>query len=252
MLMQSSLQRALVPRWSAMTRRLKIFTGKSVLTGALLSAGWFFPADAQAQLANQYNLAATAGTFTPLAATATQVPLLKADSYIMPATTFPGGFVFNYEGVNYTQFRATSNGTITFNTTTTSSGTTNELAALATNSRPLLAPLWDDLDGNATGGSNASYEVTGTAGSQVFTFEWLNWEFNYASTTPVVSFQVKLYEATGKIEFIYRPESGAVNSGSASIGIAGAAAGNFLSLNNFSTSPAVSSTSETTSINTKP
>src|SRR6476620_561978 len=115
MLMQSQLQRISVPRWSAMGKRLKTIAGRSVLAGALLSAGWLFPAVAQAQLANQYNFAASAGTFTPLAATATQVPLLKADTYIMPATTFPGGFVFNFEGVNYTQFRATSNGTITFN-----------------------------------------------------------------------------------------------------------------------------------------
>ncbi|WP_191906933.1 T9SS type A sorting domain-containing protein [Adhaeribacter soli] len=200
---------------------------------------------------NNYDFAATSGTFTPLPASATQVAAMKADTYVMPATNI--GFTFNFDGVNYTQFRASSNGLFSFNTGATTT-TLNDLAATAAANRPLLAPLWDDLDGRATGGSNASYEVTGTAGSRVFTFEWLNWEFNLLSTAPVVSFQVKLYEGTNKIEFVYRPESGAVNSGSASVGIAGVGTGpgNFLSVNGFSATPTISYLTETSNIGTKP
>src|SRR5690606_33479923 len=130
----------------------------------------------------------------------TSVANLLADGAISTSITFPNSFTFNFEGTDYTSFRATSDGYISFGTST-SNTLTNDLATTITSRRPLLAPLWDDLDGRATGGSKASYEVTGTAGSQVFTFEWLNWEFNYGSTAPVVSFQVKLYEADGKIEY---------------------------------------------------
>src|SRR5690606_2492933 len=52
--------------------------------------------------------------------------------------------------------------------------------------------------------------------------------------------------------YIYRSESGNVNSGGASIGIAGAAATNFISLTSTNTNPAVSRTSSFNSINTKP
>ncbi|GAB4284556.1 MAG: hypothetical protein Kow0068_09690 [Marinilabiliales bacterium] len=81
--------------------------------------------------------------------------------------------------------------------------------------------------------------------------EWRSWQWNWLASGPVISYQVKLYESDNHIEFIYRQESNAVNSGSASIGIQDAA-GNFQSLNNTGSSPTPSSTTETTSLNTKP
>src|SRR6185295_6947252 len=101
----------------------------------------------------------------------------------------------------------------------------------------------------------ASYLTTGTTGNHVFTFEWLHWEWYYNITTGYsISYQAKLYEATGQIDFIYPQESGPLGgvSESASIGLAGVASGNFLSLNNSSAAPTASSTTETTTINTKP
>ncbi|KAA9340916.1 beta strand repeat-containing protein [Adhaeribacter soli] len=250
--MQKQLPQKFRARSSKMARLLKRFGKVSAVAGGLLLGTTLNPTNLIAQsIQNNYDFSASSGTFTPLGASATQMPLVKADGYLSPAT--PIGFTFNFDGVDYSNFRVSSDGYISFGTSSTNTAT-NDLAATTAARRPLLAPLWDDLDGKATGGSNAAYEVTGTAGSRVFTYEWLNWEFNWSSNAPVISFQVKLYEGSNKIEFIYRPESGSVNSGGASVGIAGVGTGlgNFISLNNLSTNPSASYTTETTNISSKP
>jgi hypothetical protein len=81
------------------------------------------------------------------------------------------------------------------------------------------------------------------------------WDF--AAVTPSLSFQVKLYEATGVIEFVYQQESGSVelnSSGGTSIGITTTAtgSGSFLSLSDAGTNPSVSSTVETVNIGVRP
>ena len=71
--------------------------------------------------------------------------------------------------------------------------------------RPLLAPFWDNLN-MSTGG--VYYQTTGTAPSRVFTLEWNNARWPSTVTSGTISFQVKLYEGTGRIEYLYRPEAG--------------------------------------------
>ncbi len=90
--------------------------------------------------------------------------------------------------------------------------------------------------------ANVSYVTTGTAGNRIFSIQFLNAAWNYRAWGNTISFQVKLYEGTGKIEYLYRQESGSVRSASANIGITAAAtgSGNFLSVSNSGTS--VSST----------
>ncbi|WP_167856384.1 fibronectin type III domain-containing protein [Hymenobacter metallicola] len=180
---------------------------------------------------------------------------LTADTYL--SGVIPLGFSFVFDGAAYTQVKASSNGWLTFNTTGTSnhSGT---LAAAPAATRPLVAPLLDDLDGNPTGATaSGSYTTTGTAPNRVFTFEWLNWEWRYAANAPVLSFQVKLYEGSNRVEFIYRQESGATTATTAlgaSIGLAGlgTGSGSYLALSDASAAPTASSTAENTNINTKP
>lgn len=193
-----------------------------------------------------YTFAASSGTYTPLSG-GTDVDAIEADSQI--SSDLPIGFTFNFDGNDYTTFRASSNGIISFGTST-SSQTTNDLDGVGATARPLIAPLWDDNDGSATGGSQASYLLSGTAPNRVLTFEWLNWEWKYNSSDPVLSFQVKLYETSNVVEFVYSDAGGAVASGSASIGLSGIS--DFLSLDGTGTSPNVSSTTETSSISTKP
>ena len=190
-----------------------------------------------------YSFSASSGSFVPLTG-ATVITGGNADSYFSGA--LPIGFTFNYNGSTSSNFYFSSNGFISL-TNTIGIATTN---ALATATSPVLAPLWDDLDGAGPPGT-ASYLTTGSAPNRILTVEWLNWEWNYQTTTAVISFQVKLYEVDGHVEFIYNQNATAVNLGSASIGISGAV-GNYLSLNNSSASPSASSTTETTNISTKP
>ena len=200
---------------------------------------------------SSYAFTATTGTYTPLVA-GTAVTAIQADDVLSAAITIP--FTFTFNGTGYAGIKASSNGFITFNTAATSSSLTNDLDFGATTIRPLVAPLWDDIDGTTLYGGAASYQTSGVSPNQVFTFEWKNWQWNYTTITAIISFQVKLYEGTNIVEFIYQQEPGAVVSGSASIGIAGqtTGVGNFLSLNNSGAAPTVSSVTETITISTKP
>jgi hypothetical protein len=199
---------------------------------------------ASAQAVANYSFAATTGTFTAL--TGATSPALSSGT--VDDGTFaalPIGFDFWYMGSMYTTVSASTNGWLAMG----SSITDNPSNDLQTNgTRPLLAPLWDDL--SIAAASNVSYRTTGTAGSRIFTLQYLNVRWNYQATGAVISFQVQLSESSGKVSFIYRQESTAVSSASASIGItaAGTGSGNFLSVSGSAT---VSSTTQS-SITAKP
>lgn len=202
-----------------------------------------------AQGANTYQYSAVAGTYTNMA-TGTAFTAVQADD-VCPTTTIPLGFTFNFCGIDYTTIRASSNGYMTFSTGTASTAA-NATSSFAT-IKPALFWLWDDLDG-ATG--TALYATTGTAPNRIFTFQYKNWEWNWSTTGPNISCQVKLYESTNIIEYQYNPESAAGNpsgSGGASIGICdGLATPTYLSLNNGTATATASSTVFTDAIVTKP
>jgi subtilisin-like proprotein convertase family protein len=180
------------------------------------------------------------GTATSLTAT--------ADDQI--SASFPIGFNFEYAGTTYTSLRASSNGLLTFNATG-NTGATNNLNTATGSYRPGLAPLWDDLQC----ASGVTYQLSGTAPNQVLTVQWLNMEWNFGANASVISFQVKLYETTNVIDFVYRSEAAAGNptgNDGASIGLMGTLASDFLSLQNSTAAPTVSTTVSNNAISTKP
>ncbi|WP_118950639.1 Ig-like domain-containing protein [Taibaiella helva] len=232
----------------------KVFTVKwsrslAPLMLALLLLGVCYPLHAQIP-ASSYIFSSQAGTFTEITG-GTAVTSVQDDD--VQSAVINIGFNFIYCGNTYTSLRANSNGWLTFGGGTTSSGTMREntTANLAT-IKLLLMPLWDDLNGNA---GNASYLVTGTSPNQVFTFQWKSWKW-YWNGAVNISYQVKLYETTNVIEYIYRQEASAgTPSGSSgcTIGIGdGAATPTYLSLNNATATPTASSTTFTTDIQTRP
>lgn len=197
--------------------------------------------------AGDYSFAVSSATFTPITG-GTDVDAIEADYAI--SSVIPIGFTFVFDGISYTDVRAGSDGFLSFSATA-SAGTANDLDAGPANRRPLVAPLWDDHAGSVSASSSqASYVVTGTAPNRVFTFEWLNWEWNYGATDSVVSFQVKLYETTNEVQFTYKWEDyGSINSPSASIGLSGVST--FLSVTDIDTgTPTVSNTAEDSGIDT--
>jgi hypothetical protein len=198
------------------------------------------------QSITNYSFSASTNTFTNLSGST--IPPSSGDTNEGFANAIPIGFDFWYMGVRYTTASASSNGWLTLGSNITNALPANSLTSGGA-PRPILAPLWDDLNVQAAG--NVTYLTSGTTGSRVFTIQYLNVRWQTGASGPTMSFQARLYERTGRIEFIYRQESGAVSTPSASIGIAATAtgSGNFLSVSNTGTS--VSSTTEA-SITSKP
>ncbi len=204
-----------------------------------------------AQAITSYVFSATSGTFTPLSG-ATNAVLTNGDSDDGAYAGVPIGFNFIYNGNTYTQLSPQTNGSASFIVPLNSWNLNNNLATGLT--RPIIAPLWEDLD--MIDGS-VSYQTTGAAPNRIFTLQWLRARWSYQGLSPAISFQAKLYETTNRVQYVYRQEAGAIDSSTtfgASIGITGTTtgSGNFLSLNNAGTSPTASSTTETSTIVTKP
>jgi hypothetical protein len=123
------------------------------------------------------------------------------------------GFDFWYNGTRYTKFSVSTNGFIDFSSSAADGGASTgaygyDNAAFTGNGSGTwlaIAPFYDDM--TAQGGVDAlgnsiKYLVTGDAPNRVLTVEWINMAV-YSNTTPSLNFQVKLYETTGVIEFLY-------------------------------------------------
>lgn len=200
-----------------------------------------------------YTFTPSSGTFTALAG-ATVITPVSGDSDDGRFSPVPIGFTFKFDGTNFTQVSACTNGWMSFPTATNFARVNTLDGTIGGPNRPFVAPFFDDHDISGS----VSYLTTGTAPNRVFTMQWLNAKWDYIAAAAGISFQVKLYETTNRVQFIYRQEAGAigmdVNSFGASIGLAGTSigSGNYLSLNNSGTAPTTSSTVETLNISTKP
>lgn len=128
------------------------------------------------------------------------------------------GFDFWYNGVRYTQFCVSTNGFIDFSSSSDDGGPLlhqygpydDDMSEdLSTETSPLvIAPFYLDLTTYGAVdplGESIHYEVTGTPGSRVLTVEWYKVEPWVAGGggNPDFTFQVKLYESSGQIEFVY-------------------------------------------------
>lgn len=211
---------------------------------------------AQAQNINNYAFSSTQGTFIPISGGVT--PNLSLGDYDEGYfANIPIGFDFWYQGELVNQVHVSTNGFLglnSFNQLTSTSSANNNLSStvfMAAN-RPYLAPLWDNLDMDTTTGARFSYQTTGVEPNRVFTAEWLNAEWNWFANAPTISFQVKLYESTGVVEYIYNQEAASAFSPTASIGITSAASGNYISLSNAGANPSLSSSVSYNNINSKP
>jgi hypothetical protein len=191
-----------------------------------------------AQPASSYGFTALSGTYTTISG-GTELFEVEDDdmsSYSM----IPIGFAFNFCGTNYTTCKVNSNGWVSFADVFPQSWEMreNETYNLSLMT-PMLQPLWDDLAGYS---GICKYETTGTTPNQVFTIEWRGWTWFWYLGYETISFQVKLYETTNVIEFVYQQEPGQLDgfSEAATIGIANTDT-DFQTLDNSSTNPTPSS-----------
>ncbi len=201
-----------------------------------------------AQLAANYGFLATNGTYSSISGTTgvTSVALNCDDCNV---GSIPIGFTFRFCGTNYTTLAASSNGFLSL---------ANNVAAPATNlaanitGHGFLMPYWDDLyGGTATPAPATFYITTGTAPNRIFTFEWK--DFHKTATGAIYgNFQVKLYESTNNIEFVYGNGTFTAASGvAATIGIANTTT-DWQTLSDNTFAPLTSSTTFTDTITTLP
>ena len=238
----------------------------------LLSCALLFTAKAQIF----YSLKDSMGTYTPITGTYVTTKQLSSNATVgSPAyddgyfNAIPIPFSFSYNGVAYTKINVCTNGFASLGKafTTTTSATapiyysgadlTGSASAADTIPRPIIAPFWADLafvaaKGTATSG--ISYSTSGTTPNRVFTIQWHNAQWDFSATAGSISFQLKLYETTNVIAFVYNQEAGAVANGnggtsnSAAIGLTalGYGLGTFISVSDSTNTATASKVTEYT------
>ena len=221
----------------------------------LLCAGLLFCFNLCRSQVISYNFGTVTATYA-YNATPTVFPELPGgiDDALTNPFTLP--FPFQYGCASKTQIIVSSNGWLTFNAGCIGSDPANQLAGNATQianaERPIIAPLWDDLDVAGAGGQ-VNAKLTGVTPNQILTIEWKKMMWKLSALGPVISFQVKLYETSNRIDFVYLQEASVVSAGSASSGLTGAANGNYYSLNNLSATAVASfNAGEVSTISVKP
>lgn len=207
-----------------------------------------FSIQVRSQAISNYTFTASTATFVSLSPSPIVISAVTAgDLNSGRLSGIPIGFEFWYMGNRFTEVSASTNGFISFDNILTNNnyGAPNNL----TNGiqRNVLAPLWDDL---SLTGSTVSYMTSGTPGSRTFTIQFLSVRWDATANDGRMSFQIRLYESNGSIEFNYTQVNAgtALSNPSASIGINGPNAGTFRSV----TSAGVLTTTETNNINTRP
>ncbi|MCS7210102.1 MAG: S8 family serine peptidase [Chloroherpetonaceae bacterium] len=170
-----------------------------------------------------YTRSSASTTYTPI--TTTPISFSNPDDGVV---TVALPFSFNYLGTSYTSLNICTNGFVNFGTASTSYFNEN----LFTTSAPfnVLAPWWDDLLVDASPTSAVRTAVSGTAPNRVVIIQFENVRDYYnapPATALRLNFQIRLYETSNVIEFIYGPTNGqpANSSSSASIGIKGPVGG---------------------------
>jgi len=149
------------------------------------------------------------------------------------------GFTFSYNGQTFTQFVLNTNGYLKLGNVapsaalyfdggyTTAAGPFNSTAATDTN---LLIPFNQDLQGTAT--TEYRVSLSGTAPNRVCTIQWKDVRDKATTVTTnsanatgeqlaTINFQVKLYETTNNIEFVYGTATAGTGTDIAKFGAVG-------------------------------
>jgi hypothetical protein len=162
-----------------------------------------------------YTFSQTTTTYTP-AYTGTLLCNTSCDDQSY-AVTLP--FTFTYNGVAYTTLAASNNGYIQMGTSSVS-GYTPICTGTYFN---IIAPFAYDLMGNVAAGDSLRYLTTGTTPNRVFTIEWSKWGlYNSGSPYNELDFEIKLFETTNIIQFVYKPETPTLSMSTMTCGLSGA------------------------------
>ncbi len=173
---------------------------------ALLAAGFLGASDARAaDGSNDYTTTVTNGLYEAPPATATGLGLNSAGLQ-KPGVTQELPFDFPFFGLTYDEVWVTTFGYVQFGSNA-NSFTWNALPSqiqAGNTGDGVCAPLWERLAN--VDGSNAVTWTAGTAPNRRAIFSWENVAVTN-NTGAKITFQVKLYETSGRIEFAYKPDA---------------------------------------------
>ena len=133
------------------------------------------------------------------------------------------GFNFTLMGTTYTQFSASSNGTMALGSTAI--GTAVYTASGGTTTTPLLTAWGADAITTTNG---VRSKVVGTAPNRCLVVEF-NIGLYWLGSAPASQYQVRLYESTGVIEYVYGAMAMGTSTTTGAIGFATGSAVNSLS-----------------------
>jgi len=164
---------------------------------------------------NLYGFSQSNGTYTAITG-----GTLHGTAVDDVAYSFTLPFTFNFGGTDFTTVRPTSNGFLVFGGTAPSTTNYTPISTAAAASNNAVSAFSRDL--NATVRS----EVLGTAPNRVYVCQWTN-AYRYAvGTSENINFQIKLYETTNIIEFVYgdfTTTNTTIGTGPAQVGLRGTA-----------------------------
>ncbi len=181
---------------------------------------------AQAQILNYtpVNAQNVTGAYVDLGVNG--IPIATASTDDANSAALPLGFTLNFNGTAFTQFVLNTNGLIRLgaappsatNVFLSQDQTASNTAVDPLNSTDpadvnLVMPFNIDLvAGNGAGGASYKYLTLGPTGAHITTVQWTNVSDKAGTGTDVsatqyanFSFQVRFFEATGNIEFVYGP-----------------------------------------------
>ncbi len=145
----------------------------------------------------------TSGTFTDMTGS-TELLGPSQDEAHSSATSI--GFDFWLLGTRYSQFNVTSNSSVGLSSTGTfvPSGTSFGFDPPGSITTPIITAMGTDTEIGTLG--KVHYKVTGSSPNRVLVVEFLNMSITFGDTPAFANdgtFQVRLYESTGVIEFVY-------------------------------------------------
>ncbi|RAK62969.1 T9SS type A sorting domain-containing protein [Hymenobacter edaphi] len=210
---------------------------RSALCGAVAALGLVAaarPAAAQSFNFRAQNAQVLATTYASLDTAGTVIATANFDD----ADSAPQniGFSFPYNGSTFSSFILSSNGFIKLGSSPLSDPYLylvyaqtemvngqlvypgGPIASSDSRSNNIIAPLAVDLAGALSGGTEYRVATTGVAPNRVCTIQWKNVrdkpkQASASNTTTIgtqyasISFQVKLYETSGQVDFVYGPNT---------------------------------------------
>ena len=177
------------------------------------------------EVVSGYTWTQPAGTFTTITGGSGTVVITAVGVDDNSYGALPIGFTFNFDGTDNTQFGLNANGWISMGSTTPTNSYTPISSGITRN---VISVIAQDLLGNATG--RIEYQTSGTAPNRVLTVQWSNWAFYNGGVVDgsVMNFQIKLFETSNNIQFIWGTNTASALSYITQVGLGGTTTADFI------------------------